>query len=135
MSIGPVSGAGITVNLPAGKIVFWSAVVQAGYQQFVQVKDSAGTVIFTAQGASAGGGGQPTQIGQGFFQAADPSDNYTVWLGTNGGQAWSQVLYAQDSLNSGANIYMGKYLFNTEDSGDADYNDTCLQMQWFQYVG
>lgn len=134
MSIGPVSGAGIPINLPTGKVVFWSAMVQAQYNQFIQVKDGSGNVIFTAEGASSGGG-QPTQIGQGFFQAADPNGAYTVWLGTNGGQQWSQVLYMQDTLNSGPAIYLSKYLFNSEDAGDNDYNDTCLQMQWFQYLG
>ena len=134
MSIGPVPGNGIAVNFPVGKIVFWSATAQAADNQFVQLQDSGGQIIFTAQGTSPDGY-SPTQFSQGFFQAADASNNYTVWLGTNGGAQWSQVLWTQDALTSGSSIYMGKYLFTTEDAGDADYNDTYLQMQWFQYVG
>ena len=134
MSIGPVTGNGIAVSFPQSKIVFWSLLVQASANQFVQVKDSSGTVIFTAEGASSSGGA-PTQRGSGFFQAADPSNNYTVWIGTNGGQKWSQVLWTQDVITSGASIYSGKYIFTSEDWTDNDYNDSYLQMQWFQYVG
>ncbi|WP_269714133.1 hypothetical protein [Caulobacter sp. NIBR2454] len=134
MAIGPVSGNGIPVTLPSGKVVFWSALVQSSGNQFIQVKDGSGNVVFTAQGASSSGG-TPTQIGQGFFQAADPNNAYTVYLGTNGGGQWSKVIWSEDVLSSGATIYMGKYVFTTEDSTDADYNDTYLQMQWFQYVG
>ncbi len=133
MSIGPVPGSGIAINLPVNKVVFWSATAQAAYNQFVQVKDSGNNVVFTAQGGSPDGH-TPTQIGQGFFQVSG-SGAYTVWLGTNGGQQWSQVLWTEDTLNSGASIFMGKYAFTTEDSGDNDYNDTFLQMQWFQYLG
>lgn len=71
MAIGPVSGGGIAVNIPVGKVVFWSALVQSSANQFIQLKDSGANVIFTTQGASSSGG-TPTQIGQGFFQAADP---------------------------------------------------------------
>lgn len=134
MSIGPVSGNGIAISLPVGKVVFWSVLVQSSANQFLQIKDSSGQILFTAQGPSSSGG-TPTQIGQGFFQAADASQNYTVWIGTNGGQQWSKVLWTQDVITSGSSIYSGKYLFTSEDGGDNDYNDSYLQLQWFQYVG
>ena len=130
----PVPGNGIGINLPAGKIVFWSAVVQAAWQQFVQLKDSSGNVVFTVEGASPDGH-SATQIGEGFFQPADPSGNYTVWLGVNGGASWSQVIFAQDALSSGGSAFLTKYVFAAEDGADNDYNDTYLQMQWFEYVG
>jgi len=131
MTTGPVSGNGVAITLPLNMIVFWSAVVQAAENQFVQLQDSTGAVLFTAQGS----GISPTQIGQGFFQAADPTQTYTVWLGIDGGAQWSQVLWTQDSLNNGPTTCMTKYLFTTEDGGDSDFNDTCLQMQWFAQVG
>lgn len=134
MSIGPVPGNGIAVTLPAGKMMFWSVLVQSSANQFIQLKDSGGNVIFTTQGASSSGG-TPTQIGQGFFQALDSTNNYTVWIGTNGGSKWSQVLYTQDAIALGASIYFGKYIFASEDWNDNDYNDSYLQLQWFEYLG
>lgn len=131
MSTGPVPGNGVAIVLPVGAIVFWSAVVQAAENQFVQLQDSTGNAVFTAQGS----GISPTQIGQGFFQAADPSQAYTLWLGVDGGAQWSQVLWSQDTLNNGSATCMTKYVFATEDGGDSDFNDTCLQMQWFAEVG
>ena len=134
MSIGPVSGNGIAVTLPAGKMMFWSVLVQAAYDQFIQLKDSSGNVIFTAQGSSSSGG-TPTAIAQGIFQAVDPTNNYTVWIGTNGGSVWSKVLYSQDAIAIGSSQYLGKYIFASEDSTDNDYNDSYLQLQWFEYLG
>jgi hypothetical protein len=134
MSIGPVPGNGIAVNLPVGKMVFWSVLVQSSANQFIQLKDSKGNVVFTAQGPSSSGG-TPTQIGEGFFQASDSTNNYTVWIGINGGSQWTQVLYTQDAISLGASLYFGKYIFGSEDYTDNDYNDSYLQLQWFQYLG
>lgn len=134
MSNGPVTGDGIAITLPPGKIVFWSAMVQAARAQFVQVRDSAGQIVFTAAGASPDGH-SPVQIGQGFFQPADPTGTYTVWLGTDNGANWSEVLWAQDAITLGGTAYLTQYVFGTEDGADQDYNDTFLQMQYFQSVG
>jgi hypothetical protein len=134
MSIGPVTGNRIAVNLPIGKIVFWSALVQSSANQFIQVQDSTGAVVFTTEGSSSSGG-TPTQIGQGFFQAADTNDVYYIFIGTNGGQSWSNVLWTQDVLVNGAAILFGKYMFTSEDGSDNDYNDSYLQIQWFNFTG
>lgn len=58
-----------------------------------------------------------------------------MWIGTGGGQQWSRVLWTQDVITNAASLYFGKYLFSSEDSGDNDYNDSYLQIQWFQYLG
>ena len=134
LAMNPVPGSGIAVTLPPGKVVFWSALVQAAWSQFVQLKDSQGNVVFTVQGASPDGH-SPTQIGQGFFKPSDPSGNYTLWLGVNGGGAWSQVIWGQDSLSTGGTAYLTKYVFACEDGADSDFNDTYLQMQWFEFLG
>ena len=130
----PVLGKAIPLTLPAGKVVFWSALVQAAWKQFVRLQDSKGNVVFTVQGSSPDGH-SPTQIGQGFFQPSDPSGNYVLSLGVNGGAAWSQVIWAQDALSAGGTAYLTKYVFATEDGADSDFNDTYLQMQWFEYLG
>jgi hypothetical protein len=62
MSIGPVSGNGITITLPVGKTLFWTANVQASYSQYVLVRDSTNQVVIESKGASTGGH-SPTQIG------------------------------------------------------------------------
>lgn len=132
-----ISGAGIDLVLPQGKIIFWSALVQATFSQFVQLKDSKDVVIFTAQGGSPDGH-SATQIGQGFFQSADPQGKYTLWLGTpanHGTHRWSDVLMAQDTLTANGSTFLTKYVFGTEDGSDGDYNDTYLEMQWFEYLG
>lgn len=133
MSIGPVSGGGIAVSIPAGKVVFWSVLVQSSANQFIQLKNSQSSVVFTVQGPSSSGG-TPTQIGSGFFQA-DNSGQYTIWIGTNGGQSWSQVLWTEDVITRGSSVYFGKYVFASEDSTDHDYNDSFIQLQWFENVG
>lgn len=130
----PIPGKRIAITIPLGKVVFWSALVQAAYVQFVQLKDSGGVTVFTAQGGSSDGH-SATQIGQGFFQAGDESGNYTLSLGTNGGQQWSNVLWASDVLMAGSTPFLTKYVFATEDGTDNDYNDTYLQMQWFEILG
>jgi hypothetical protein len=134
MSTGPVPGNGIPITIPAGKVVFWSALAQAAFVQFIELKDSSGVSVFSCQGASSDGH-SPTLIGQGFFQGGDQSGNYTMWLGTNGGGQWSQVLWAQDAIASGGPPYLTRYVFGTEDGNDNDYNDTYLQLQWFEYLG
>jgi mannose-binding lectin len=134
MSTGPVPGNGIAIVIPQGMVVFWSALVQAAFSQFVQIQDSNRNVIFTATGGSPDGH-SPTQIGQGFFQAGDPSGNYTVWLGINDGSPWSNVIWSQDAIANGGTSYLTKYVFGTEDGSDNDYNDTYLQLQWFQFLG
>lgn len=133
MSIGPVSGGGINISIPPGKVVFWSALVQSSANQFIQVKNSQSAVVFTAQGASSSGG-TPTQIGSGFFQA-DTVGQYSIWIGTNGGQSWSQVLWTEDVITRGSSVYFGKYVFASEDYTDQDYNDSYIQLQWFEYLG
>lgn len=134
MSNGPVAGNGIAITIPAGKVVFWTALVQAAFNQFIQVKDGSGNVVFTVQGASSQGG-TPTQIGQGFFQASDPNGAYTVWIGVNGGQWWQSVLWDEKPISVGGTAYFDQFTFISEDSTDNDFNDTCLQMRWFQFLG
>ncbi|PDO85535.1 fucose-binding lectin II [Kosakonia pseudosacchari] len=133
MSSGPVSGNGIAIVIPPGKVVFWSVLVQSSANQFIQLKDSLSRVVFTVQGASSSGG-TPTQIGSGFFQADNVGD-YTVLIGTNGGQRYSNVLWTQDIISRGASVFFGKYIFASEDSTDNDYNDSFFQLQWFENVG
>lgn len=134
MSNGPVTGNGIAITLPEKKFVFWSALAQAAFSQYVQLKDAAGNPVFTAQGASAAPG-QPTQIGQGVFTVPTGGGDYTVWIGTNGGAKWSQVLWQSEAITLGSSVFYGSYCFIAEDSTDQDYNDTCLQLNWFQYIG
>ncbi|MBN3216848.1 fucose-binding lectin II [Pectobacterium polaris] len=133
MSIGPVSGGGIAISIPPGKVVFWSALVQSSANQFIQLKNSQSSSVFSVQGASSRGG-TPTQIGSGFFQT-DAVGKYTIWIGTNGGQSWSQVLWAEDVITRGSSVFFGKYVFASEDSTDYDYNDSFIQLQWFENGG
>ncbi|RMB12040.1 hypothetical protein [Eilatimonas milleporae] len=135
MSNGPVTGDGIAITLPKGKMIFWSAVAQATYQQFVQVKDSGGTVIFEASGSSADGH-SPTQYGQGMFQTNPSGDGgYTVWIGLNNGAGWQQVLWDKCGISHSGTDYYSQYTFISEDGADEDFNDTCLTLQWFEYLG
>lgn len=134
MSVGPVSGNGIPITLVAGKTVFWSVFAQAAWNQFVQLKDSRGNVVFTTAGASPGGH-SPTQIGQSTFVVADQSGSYTLFIGINGGSAWQQVLWDQMDINLGANVYLSTYTFISEDGADQDYNDSCVTLSWFRSIG
>jgi hypothetical protein len=134
MSVGPVSGNGIAITLVPGKIVYWTVNVQASYTQFVQLKDSAGNIIFTATGPSAGGHA-PTQIGNGTFSVNDQSGNYKVYIGINNGQSWSSVLWDDMILYLGSKLMCSNFNFISEDATDQDYNDSCLTMTWFNSVG
>src|SRR5690349_14483679 len=134
MSMGPVSGNGIDIRLPPGKVVFWSALVQSGGSQFVQLKDAKGTVVFTTQGASTNPAG-PTQIGQGFFQIPPGSDAYKVYIGIFGGEQWSQVIWNQDAMVDGTKVVFGTIVFGAEDGQDGDFNDLYLRFQWLDTLG
>ncbi|MBN3216849.1 hypothetical protein CUU54_13315 [Pectobacterium polaris] len=133
MSVGPVSGNGIAISLPQGKTVFWTVNVQASWQQFVQVRDSNNQLVFQASGASQGGH-SPTQIGNGTFVTTG-NGTYTIYLGVNNGQSWSQVMWDEITLNIGNKVYSSGFNFITEDGADQDFNDTCLTLTWFNSIG
>ncbi|AUG99311.1 hypothetical protein PCO86_19285 [Pectobacteriaceae bacterium CE70] len=133
MSVGPVSGNGIPITLPVGKTVFWTADVQASYSQFIQVRDSTNTVVIQSSGASTGGH-SPTQIGQGSFVTAG-TGVYTIFLGYNNGQSWSQVMWDEMTLIIGSQIFSSCFNFITEDGADQDFNDSCLTLTWFNSIG
>ncbi len=134
MSNGPVSGNGIEFTIPSGKTAFWTVTTQAAWQQFAQLQDSAGTVIFTASGASPDGH-SPTQIGSGSFTAADPGGNYRLSIGTDGGAQWSSVVWDMLSLSLDSTTVSASYTFISEDGADQDYNDTCVSLTWFEQIG
>ena len=134
MSVGPVSGNGIAIVLPPGKTAFWTVNTQASWNQFTQLRDSGGNVIFTAQGASTGGH-SPTQIGSGSFQIQDQSGNYTLYIGINGGGSWSQVLWDDVTLALADTIMCSNFNFIAEDGADQDYNDTHVSLTWFARLG
>ncbi|WP_395945577.1 hypothetical protein [Brevundimonas sp.] len=133
MSIGPVPGGGIAVALPVGKTVFWAVTVQAAYDQFVQLTDSQGDIIFVASGGSPGGH-SPTQIGHGSFVAQDPQ-GYRLYVGTNGGQAWSSVIWDSTALEVGGVPTSTNYNFISEDGADQDFNDSHVSITWFETIG
>ncbi|OJX72134.1 hypothetical protein [Magnetospirillum sp. 64-120] len=133
MSVGPVSGNGIAITLSPGKTVFWTVTAQAAYNQFVQLKDVNGTVVFTATG-SGGTGGTPKQIGNGSFTVPNNA-NYTLYIGTNNGAQWSSVIWDADALVSGGSIYYETFNFISEDGGGTDYNDSCTTLSFFNSLG
>lgn len=133
MSVGPVPGNGVAIALPPAKTAFWTVTTQAAYAQFVQLKDPTGAVVFQASGASPDGH-SPTQIGQGSF-VIGPNGAYTVWIGTNGGQAWSSVIWDEMTVSLGATIMCGDFTFISEDGADQDFNDSCVTITWFNSIG
>ncbi len=132
MSIGPVSGNGIAFSLPAGKTAFWTVTTQAAYNQFVQLKDSTGAVIFQSVGASSGGH-SPTQIGSGTFVTTGNSP-YTIYIGINGGQQWSTVLWDDMIVNLNDTIMCSNFNFISEDGADQDFNDSAVSISWFNTI-
>lgn len=135
MSNGPVSGNGIPIMLPPGMVIFWNATAQATFSQFVALNDASNNRIFSVEGASTDGHA-PTVIGQGFFQVPSSVNGpYMLYLGTNGGSQWSNVIWTNDTLDNGGSNVMSRYIFGSEDGSDNDYNDTFLQMQWFARLG
>ena len=129
MSVGPVSGNGIAFSLPSGKTVFWTVTAQASYTQFVQLKDSTGAVIFQASGSSTGGH-SPTQIGNGTFVSTGNTP-YMLYVGINGGQHWSQVLWDNMTLYLNTTIMCSNFNFISEDNADQDFNDSSVSITWF----
>ncbi len=133
MSIGPVSGNGIAFTLNPGKTAFWTVTSQAAYNQYVQLRDVNGTVVFTATG-SGGTSGGPKQLGQGSFTVANNA-NYTLYVGTNNGSSWSQVIWDADALVSGSTIYYQTFNFISEDGGGTDFNDSVVTISYFNSLG
>ncbi len=133
---GPVSGASIPVSLPAGKRCFYSSIVQSAANQFIELSDSQGKIVFTLTGASIPAGtGNPTPIGDGYFDVQDFSGNYIIKIGTDKGAKWSKVLYNMNELNLGNIKYYHEYVFISEDWSDDDYNDSYLIIYWMENAG
>lgn len=135
MSNGPVAGNAIPVTIPLNKSVFWSAVAQAAFDQYVKVTTAAGVLVFQQSGSSPDGH-SPFQYGNGLFStAAYSTTDYLVYIGVNGGSPWQSVQYDQAAIVNGSNTYFTSLIFVSEDSSDNDYNDTCLTLNWFEYLG
>lgn len=134
MSTGPVSGNGIIVTVPPGSMIFWSAVAQAAFIQNIVLNDATGTAVFKASGQSSDGH-SPTQFGQGMFQA-DPNGTgvYTLYIGSGSG-TWQQVIWDEAILSQSGNNYFSQLIYVSEDGADQDFNDTCLTLGWFKYLG
>jgi hypothetical protein len=120
------------VFIPPGKYVFFSVVTQAEYQQVILLKDSAGHALISAAGMGTGGD-PPTQIDAGTFLAQDQSGNYTMSI--TGNSQPSQVIWDQLPLTVGQTVMSTTYVFNSEDGVDADFNDTCVTLTWFDQAG
>lgn len=133
MSNGPVSGNGIAVALPPGKTVFWNVTVQATYSQYVVLNDPTGAQVFQATGASPGGH-SPTQVGQGSFVVGG-NGGYTLYVGINGGQSWSQVLWDDMTVDLGGTVMCANLNFISEDGADQDFNDSAVSLTWFNSLG
>jgi hypothetical protein len=124
---GPVAGNQIpTVVLPINTNVFYSAGVQATWNQWAQLKDSHGNIIFTMQGS----GTNPKSIGIGYFLTS--YTNYTLQIGINGGATFSQILWGEARLMMGGVLMCDQYIYAAEDGGGTDYNDTILILQWLR---
>lgn len=135
MSNGPVSGNAIPVTIPLNKSVFWSAVAQATDDQYVKVTTKAGVLVFQQSGTSPDGH-SPSQYGNGLFStAAYNTTDYLVYIGINGGSTWQSVQYDQAVIVNAGNTYFTSLIFVSEDGSDNDYNDTCLTLNWFEYLG
>lgn len=134
MSNGPVSGNGIAITLPWGKTVFWSVTAQASWGQYVRLVDSHQSPVFSASGASTGGH-SPTQIGAGSFMAPDSSGSYFLYVGTNQGLAWSNVVWDQIDLMANGTLTSRNFVFISEDGADQDYNDSYVSISWFNQRG
>src|SRR5262245_31161646 len=104
-----------TINIdPAAKIVVCSAVTQAAGTQHVQVKNSAGTVVFSASGSGTGA----KQIGFGTFVPSG-TGVYTVSLTANG-----NAINGETALVFNGTVFLDQYTFIVNDSGgDKDFND------------
>ena len=133
MSIGPVSGNGITITLTPGKKVFWTVTAQSAGNQFVQLKDVNGTVVFTATGVG-GANSDPKQIGSGSFVVPN-NPNYTLYIGINNGSSWNRVIWDTEALFSGSSIYYNSLTFISEDGSDNDFNDSCTTLSYFNSLG
>ena len=120
--------------IPNGKRCFYTGAVQSSGNQYIVLENSKGNQLFVLQGKSSSGG-TPTPLGSGYFNADDPADSYTIKIGVNGGAKWSKVLWIQQELNMGSNIYCYQYTFIAEDYTDNDYNDSYCAIHWMDKSG
>lgn len=133
MSVGPVSGNGVAVTLPPGKTAIWTVTTQAAYNQFVKLVDASSATVFQATGSSPGGH-SPTQIGEGSF-VVGANGACLLYVGINGGQQWSSVLWDEITVSLGATIMCGNFNFISEDGADQDFNDSHVSITWFNSIG
>lgn len=118
--------------LPNGKLVYVTAAAQSSGVQSVQIKDSSGAVVFSAQGASSSGGAF-TVIGTGTFSTS-ADGIYTVILTGNAG-----ILAEESSVVYQGKVFLQACTFLTNDggcqAGDRDFNDLSVFINCFGNVG
>lgn len=127
-----ISGNQSISLLPGGKLVYVTATVQSSGVQSVQIKDSAGNVVFSAQGASSSGG-TFTVIKTGTFSTS-ADGIYTVSLTANAG-----ILADESSVVYQGKVFLQAYSFLCNDggcqAGDRDFNDLGVFINCFGNVG
>jgi len=127
--------------VPNGKLITFTALHQAAFTQYIQVIDAAGTPI---QFDLLGGGtanfpisGTGTTLdlfinGGGKFIM---QEGYQVQFANNGNKVSSVSATNPNQFFINGQITGGGTLYVTEDSGDNDYNDSSLAVQWFNSIG
>lgn len=117
---------------PSAKLISVVASAQSSGTQSVTIKDSNGTQVFTASGASSSGG-KYTVIGQSTFSPSGDG-NYTVELTSGSG-----ILYGNGYVVKNANVFNAMHTFGCNDggctAGDKDFNDLVVQIMSFRNKG
>ncbi|ESP93723.1 hypothetical protein [Pseudoalteromonas luteoviolacea] len=127
--------------IPTGKLVTFTAMHQAAYEQYIQITDENGKPITfqTLSGSNCEfpihGQGQTV----GFFE--NGTGKFTMRKGlqiqfANSGSHVSLVAVANPNLFFiNGKTFGGGTLYVTEDGGGTDYNDTSFVLQWFEFEG
>ncbi len=135
MTTGPIYGRNIAITLPRGKTIYWTAYAQSAGAQFVEIRDTANKVIVSKASAGNTGRGGEAKFGEGSFVAEDANNTYYVSIGVNNGASWEKVLYSYDELVFNGVVKFGNYIFGGEDGTDNDFNDTNLNLHWYDNLG
>jgi len=129
---GPVPGTNIPITLPANKVIYWSAIAQAAYLQHIEIKAPTGKVV-----ASAQGNGQPLRrFGEGSFNSGGGGVfHISIWVNTPHGPRPESVIFDEHKVVFGGQTKYGQFTFLGEDGADQDFNDTTLELHWWDRVG
>ena len=118
----------VRITIPAGKTAIVNFANNSSAKESFRITDSNGKEVCSGAGTGTGPKVQPSQT-----FVAEAGGIYKVSIDSY--DTPNMILDSNSSMVSNGIVYAQSYLFISEDASDNDYNDTFLNISWFQNNG